>query len=71
MDDNLIRDRNLKKEKLMMGLTTLEKEEISIMRNLTPKDINRLVCIRGIVIRCSEIYPEMKSALFRCTNCKN
>lgn len=57
MDDNLIRDRNLKKEKLMMGLTTLEKEEISIMRNLTPKDINRLVCIRGIVIRCSEIYP--------------
>lgn len=41
------------------------------MRNLTPKDINRLVCIRGIVIRCSEIYPEMKSALFRCTSCKN
>lgn len=40
------------------------------MRNLTPKEINRLVCIRGIVIRCSEIYPEMKTALFRCTNCR-
>ena len=26
MDENLIRERNFKKDKLMMGLTTLEKE---------------------------------------------
>lgn len=24
--------------------------------------------MKGIVIRCSELYPEMKSALFRCSN---
>jgi DNA replication licensing factor MCM4 len=57
MDENIVRDRLIKKEKLMLGITNLEKEDISKMRNLTPKDINRLVCIRGIVIRCSEIYP--------------
>lgn len=27
------------------------------MRELAPKDINRLIQIKGIVIRCSEIYP--------------
>jgi len=55
----------------MVGITNLEREDISIMRNLSPKDINRLVCIRGIVIRCSDIYPEMKTAVFRCSSCKS
>jgi DNA replicative helicase MCM subunit Mcm2 (Cdc46/Mcm family) len=53
MDEAKIRQREIKRDRLMMGITNLEREEISIMRNLTPKDINRLVCIRGIVIRCS------------------
>jgi DNA replicative helicase MCM subunit Mcm2 (Cdc46/Mcm family) len=53
LDENIVRDRLIKKEKLMLGITNLEKEDISKMRNLTPKDINRLVCIQGIVIRCS------------------
>lgn len=41
------------------------------MRDLNPKDINHLMSIQGIVIRCSEIYPEMKDAFFRCTVCNN
>lgn len=57
MDENVAQQRTIKKDRLMMGITNLEKDEISIMRNLSPKDINRLVCLRGIVIRCSEIYP--------------
>lgn len=43
----------------------------SRMRDLNPKDIDHLISIQGIVIRCSEIYPEMKDALFRCTSCGN
>ena len=39
------------------------------MRDLNPTDINHLISIRGIVIRCSEIHPEMKEAYFRCVNC--
>ena len=39
------------------------------MRDLNPKDINHLVSIKGIVIRCSDIYPEMTQAVFKCTSC--
>ncbi len=41
------------------------------MRDLNPKDINRLISIKGIVIRTSDIYPEMKDACFECTVCNN
>lgn len=53
MDETRVQQKMARKEKLMMGITNLEKDEISIMRNLSPKDINRLVCVRGIIIRCS------------------
>jgi len=39
------------------------------MRALNPRDINKLISIKGIVIRCSDIYPEMKDAAFRCSIC--
>lgn len=39
------------------------------MRELNPKDVNHLVQIKGIVIRCSDVYPEMKDGVFVCTNC--
>jgi DNA replication licensing factor MCM4 len=39
------------------------------MRDLNPKDINKLISIKGIVIRCSDIYPEMKDAVFECEIC--
>lgn len=52
----------------MVGITHLD--EITMLKNLSHKEINRLICFRGIVIRCSDIYPEMKVAFFRCTNCK-
>src|SRR5690606_26478897 len=41
----------------------------SRMRDLNPADINHLISITGIVIRCSEIQPEMKEAHFRCVVC--
>lgn len=31
--------------------------------------LGRLVELTGIVIRASEIYPEMKSAFFQCMKC--
>lgn len=39
------------------------------LRDLNPKDINHLVSIKGIVIKTSEIMPELKDASFRCTCC--
>ena len=52
----------------MSGIRDLD--ELTEVKNLGPKSINRLISFRGIVIRTSEVYPEMKQAVFRCVNCK-
>ena len=39
------------------------------LRALDSKHINKLVSIKGIVIRTSSINPEMKEAYFQCFNC--
>lgn len=40
------------------------------MRGLNPEDINTLVSIKGMVIRCGTVIPEMKNAFFRCSLCR-
>lgn len=51
----------------------LHDKDNRIMRNMNPCDIERLITIKGIVIRCSDLVPDMMSAIFRCTveDCKN
>lgn len=39
------------------------------MRCLNPEDIDQLVTIAGMIIRSSNIIPEMRGAFFRCTVC--
>lgn len=39
------------------------------MRELDPKDVDKLVSIKGMVIRTGEIIPEMKIAYFECRKC--
>ncbi|XP_018372359.1 PREDICTED: DNA replication licensing factor MCM4 isoform X2 [Trachymyrmex cornetzi] len=39
------------------------------MRLLNPEDIDRLITITGMVIRTSNILPEMREALFKCIVC--
>lgn len=46
-------------------------KQTSNLRLLRPKHINTLVSIKCIIIRVSDIYPEMKIATFKCTFCKN
>lgn len=40
-----------------------------LLRHLTPEDIDKLICVKGIVIRTSDIIPEMKEAHFKCSCC--
>ena len=42
-----------------------------LLRQLTPEDIDKLVSVKGIVIRASDIVPEMKEAHFKCTACNH
>lgn len=44
-------------------------KESTNMRELNPDDVDKLVSIKGMVIRCGDIIPEMKTAFFECTRC--
>ncbi|XP_060861436.1 DNA replication licensing factor MCM4 [Metopolophium dirhodum] len=39
------------------------------MRFLNPEDMDQLITVTGMVIRCSDIIPEMRDAFFRCIVC--
>ena len=41
------------------------------MRDLNPSDIDKLVTVRGLVIRATPIVPQMKQAFFRCLVCQH
>ncbi|GAA5876263.1 hypothetical protein JCM8547_003751 [Rhodosporidiobolus lusitaniae] len=46
-------------------------EERVNMRELNPQDIDKIVCIKGLVIRATPIIPDMKLAFFRCNACSH
>ncbi|KAK1436544.1 hypothetical protein QVD17_02325 [Tagetes erecta] len=39
------------------------------MRNLNPSDIEKMVSLKGMIIRCSSLIPEIREAVFRCLVC--
>jgi len=41
------------------------------IRDLDPKFIDKLISLKGIVIRTSDTIPEMKEACYRCSKCGN
>ena len=40
------------------------------IRELDPSHIDKLITLKGIVIRTSDTVPEMKEACFKCTKCQ-
>ncbi|KAG5642091.1 hypothetical protein DXG03_003615 [Asterophora parasitica] len=41
------------------------------MRELNPTDTDKLVAIKGLVIRATPVIPDMKVAFFRCLTCSH
>ncbi|CAA0826578.1 DNA replication licensing factor MCM4 [Striga hermonthica] len=39
------------------------------LRNLNPSDVEKMVSLKGMIIRCSSIVPEIREAVFRCLVC--
>ncbi|KAB5551310.1 MCM2/3/5 family-domain-containing protein [Coniochaeta sp. 2T2.1] len=39
------------------------------LRDLNPADMDKLVCIKGLVIRTTPVIPDMKDAFFKCSVC--
>ncbi|XP_047956027.1 DNA replication licensing factor MCM4 isoform X2 [Salvia hispanica] len=44
------------------------KSSIS-MRNLNPSDVEKMISLKGMIIRCSSVIPEIREAIFRCLVC--
>lgn len=45
-------------------------DKVTPMRDLNPEDIDKLVCIKGMIIRSSNIIPDLRVAYFECIECK-
>jgi DNA replication licensing factor MCM4 len=39
------------------------------LRDLNPSDMDKLVCVKGLVIRTTPVIPDMKDAFFKCNVC--
>lgn len=48
---------------------TFNVDKTSNMRSLNPEDIDQMITISGMIIRTSNIIPEMKEAFFKCQVC--
>ena len=46
-------------------------KEVSNLRCLDPIAMDSLVCIKGMIVRCSPIIPDLKVAHFTCVICGN
>ena len=53
-------------ERRTVQVRTYNLEKMEAMRDLSPTDIDRLVCLRGMIIRTSHIIPDLKQAFFQC-----
>ena len=45
--------------------------ESKLLRKLDPEDIDKLISVKGLTIRTSDIIPEMKEAHFKCSACNH
>ncbi|KAH6610489.1 cell division control 54 [Trichoderma cornu-damae] len=46
-------------------------DKLTNLRDLNPSDMDRLVSIKGLVIRTTPVIPDMKDAFFRCNVCNH
>ncbi|KAL9653278.1 hypothetical protein ABK040_010985 [Willaertia magna] len=56
---------------ITFSVSIINLENVKAMRDLNPTDIDKLVCIQGMVTRLSEIIPDMRGAFFKCSSCSS
>lgn len=62
---NLVMDVEIRNYKVLpFGL-----EKTVNMRDLDPADMDKLVSVKGLVIRTTPVIPDMKEAFFKCSVC--
>ncbi|RYO87538.1 hypothetical protein DL764_008850 [Monosporascus ibericus] len=46
-------------------------DKVTNLRDLNPSDMDKLICIKGLVIRTTPVIPDMRQAFFRCNVCSH
>lgn len=46
-------------------------EKTTNLRDLNPSDMDRMISIKGLVIRTTPVIPDMKDAFFKCSVCNH
>lgn len=46
-------------------------DEVTNLRDLNPSDMDKLICVKGLVIRTTSVIPDMRQAYFRCNVCNH
>jgi DNA replication licensing factor MCM4 len=64
-----LNNESLNEDEYKIQVRTHSLRQITKMRELGPDKMDALVAIKGIVIRCSDIVPDMRIASFRCASC--
>lgn len=62
--------RDKRRRDLQVRTYNLLQDHVQSMRDLNPKDISTMVAVRGMVIRASNVIPDIQRAMYRCTKCK-
>ena len=64
-----INNDSANEDEFKIQVRTHSLRHITKMRELGPDKMDMLIAIKGIVIRCSDIVPDMRIASFRCAQC--
>lgn len=73
MDNNELTTGNANIDDIETNIYTIRPYNLNAvekgMRELNPNDIDKLVSVKGLVLRATSIIPDMKVAFFKCNAC--
>ena len=55
---------------MLISVRPYNLRKVYRIRELDPSHIDKLITLKGIIIRNSDVVPEMKEASFTCDNCQ-
>lgn len=68
---NLENEEQFQEQDVLIQVRPFNLRKIYRIRELDPSHIEKLITLRGIIIRCSDVIPEMKEAAFTCDSCQS
>ena len=69
VNDRILQSIPLKDVNSSIQVRPFGLSKVILMRDLDPVNIDQLISIRGMVVRCSPVIPDLKQAFFRCIHC--